>query len=84
MTQLASPSSTLSISLLSYLFADGRFVISGQRINRRQSINGSLESIGSGFWMGNDNLKYRLDIYRILSLSFNKTFPVSYQLDIYL
>jgi len=34
--------------------------------------------------MENDNLKYRLDIYRILSLSFNKTFRASYQLDIYL
>ena len=69
MTQLASPSSTLSISLLSYFFADGRFVISGQRINRRQIINGNLESIGC---------KSGLEICRILSLFCNKTFRVSH------
>ena len=56
-------------------FADWRFAISGQQINRRQSINGNLESIG---------YKSGLETCRILSLFCNKTFRVSHHRMVYL
>ena len=74
----------LSVIYYHTFFADGRFVISGDRINRRQSINGRMENIGSKFRMENDNFKYRLDIYRILSLLCNTIFRVSYPRIVYI
>lgn len=60
---------------LLYFLADWRFAINGQQINRRQSINGNLESIGC---------KSGLQICRIPSLLCYNTFRVSLHRIVYL